>query len=60
MDLLNGHGFAVSENLPSGLDDYGNWLEGTSDPNPKTKRSTVIQIRMKPAGQKFSVEITVQ
>jgi len=60
MDLLNGHGFQVSENLPSGPEDSGNWLEGTSDPDPKTKRSIDIQIRIKPAGSAFSVEITMQ
>jgi hypothetical protein len=50
----------VSENLPSGPEDSGNWLEGTSDPDPKTKRSIDIQIRIKPAGSAFSVEITMQ
>jgi hypothetical protein len=60
MDLLNAHDYQVSENLPSAADDVGNWLLGTSEPDPKTKHKTVIRIKIRPAGQKLSVDITVE
>jgi hypothetical protein len=60
MDLLNAHDYQVRENLPMGSDDVGNWLEGTSEPDPKTKHKTVIRIKMRPAGQRLTVDITLE
>jgi hypothetical protein len=60
MDLLNAHDYQVSENLPMGSDDSGNWLLATSAADPKTKHATVIRVKMKPAGQNFEVEITME
>jgi len=60
MDLLNAHDYQVTENLPMGSDDSGNWLLATSAPDPKTKHATVIRVKIKPAGQNLEVDITMQ
>ena len=60
IELLDSNNFAASKSLPTGVEDSGNTIEGRSDPDPKTKHATVIQVKTRPSGQGFAVEITVE
>jgi hypothetical protein len=59
-DLLDTNDYRVSKGLPSGADDVGTLLLGTSEPDAKSGKRTVIRVRIKPEGENFHVEITMQ
>ena len=59
-DLLDSHGYRVNKSLSNSPAVFGSWLEGIVDPDAELGRRTVIRINIKPIGQNFDIEITVQ
>jgi len=59
-DLLDAHGYRVNKSPSNSPAVFGSWLEGTADPDTELGRKTVIWVKIKPAGQNFNIEITVQ
>jgi hypothetical protein len=59
-DLLDAHGFRVNKSPANSPEVFGSWVEGTADPDAALGRKTVIRVKIKPVGQAFQVEITVQ
>ena len=59
-DLLDAHGYRVNKSPGNSPAVFGSWVEGTADPDAEMGRKTVIWVKIKPAGQAFHVEITVQ
>jgi hypothetical protein len=59
-DLLDTNDYRVTKGLPTGPEDFGGSLLATSEPDAKTGKRNVIRVRIKPEGQDFRVEITMQ
>jgi len=59
-DLLDTNSYQVTKGLPMGPDDSGTSLQGSSEPDAKTGKKTVIRIKIRPDGGDFHVEITMQ
>jgi len=59
-DLLGAYGYHVNKSPSNSPEVFGSWVEGTADPDAELGRKTVIWVKIKPAGQNFNIEITVQ
>jgi hypothetical protein len=59
-DLLDTNNYTVTKTLPTTADEYGSSLLGSSEPEAKTGKRTVIRVRIKPEAENFHVEITMQ
>jgi hypothetical protein len=58
--LLDLHGYRVTKGSAAAADKFGNWVQGTADPDAQLGHKVVIWVKVKPAGADFDVEITVQ
>jgi len=58
--LLDAHGYHVNQSPSNSPEVFGSWIEGTADPDTELDRKTAIWVKIKPAGQNFNIEITVQ
>lgn len=59
-DLLTSHGYRVMQGLAAVPEKFGSWVQGTSDADNPLGRRTVIWITIRPAGQDFAVELSLQ
>ena len=60
IDLLDTNNYQVTKRLPVTADEYGPWVEGTSEPDAKSGKKMVIRVKIRPEGQDFRVEITME
>lgn len=60
VDLLTSNHYHVTQGASPAVDKFGSWVQGTSDAPSWPNRSVVIWIKIKPAGENFNVEVTVQ
>jgi hypothetical protein len=58
--LLAAHGYRLTQSLAAAPEKFGSWIQGTADPDTELGRKVVIWIKIKPDGQDFVVEISVQ
>jgi hypothetical protein len=59
-DLLTSHGYRVTQRLAAVPEKFGSWVQGTSDANDQLGRRIVIWVKIRPAGQDFDVELSLQ
>jgi len=58
-DLLNSHGYRVTQGLAAAPDKFGSWVRGTAGPDQYGRR-VGIWVKIRPVGQNFAVELTLQ
>jgi hypothetical protein len=59
-DLLNAHNYRVTQGLAAVPEKFGSWVHGTADPDSELGRRTVIWIKIRPFGQNFTVDLSLQ
>jgi hypothetical protein len=59
-NLLNSHGYRVTQGLAAVPEKFGSWVQGTADPDNQLGRKVVIWVKIRPAGQDFTVELSLQ
>jgi hypothetical protein len=58
--LLGSHGYRVTQGLATAPEKFGSWVQGTSDADSQLGRRVVIWVKIRPAGQDFAVELSLQ
>ena len=59
-ELLKSHGYRVTQGLAAVPEQFGSWLQATADPDSELGRRVSIWVKIKPDGQNFAVEISLQ
>jgi hypothetical protein len=59
-NLLNSHGYRVTQGLAAAPDKFGCWVQGSADTDNQPGRRVVIWIKIKPVGENFAVELSLQ
>lgn len=58
--LLTAHGYRVTQSLAAVPEKFGSWVQGSSGPDNEFGRRVVIWVKIKPAGENFTVELSFQ
>jgi hypothetical protein len=58
--LLSSHGYRVTQGLAAAPEKFGSWVQGTADAGVQPGRMVVISVKIRPAGQDFAVELSLQ
>ena len=58
--LLTAHNFRVTERLAAVPEKFGSWVQGTSGADGELGRRVVIWVKIRPAGENFTVDISLQ
>ena len=58
--LLSSHGYRVTQGLAAAPEKFGSWVQGTTDADGRLGRRVVIGVKIRPAGQDFAVELSLQ
>jgi hypothetical protein len=58
--LLDSHGYRVTQGSAAVPEKFGSWVQGTASPDNPLGRRVVIWIKIRPAGQDFAVELSMQ
>ncbi|HEY1755600.1 MAG TPA: hypothetical protein VGG72_09415 [Bryobacteraceae bacterium] len=56
--LLSSHGYRVAQGLAAAPEKFGSWVQGTGDADDG--RRLVIWVKIRPSGQDFAVELSLQ
>jgi hypothetical protein len=59
-ELLNSHGYRVKQGLAAVPEQFGSWVQATADPDSELGRTIHVWVHIKPSGQNFAVEISLQ
>ena len=59
-NLLNSHGYRVTQGLAAAPEKFGCWVHGSADADNQSGRKVVIWVKIKPAGENFAVELSLQ
>ena len=59
-NLLNSHGYRVKQGLAAVPDKFGCWVQATADPDSQLGRRVVVWVKIRPVGNDFNVELTLQ
>jgi hypothetical protein len=59
-NLLSSHGYRVNQGLAAAPEKFGSWVHASATPDSQLGRNVVISIKIKPVGQNFTVELTLQ
>jgi hypothetical protein len=59
-DLLNSHNYRVTQGLAAVPEKFGSWVLGTANPDEQLGRKVVIWVKIRPAGEDFAVDLTLQ
>jgi hypothetical protein len=59
-NLLSAHNYRVTQGLAAVPAQFGSWVQGSADADNQLGRRTVIWIKIRPAGQNFTVELSLQ
>ena len=59
-ELLNSHGYRVKQGLAAVPEQFGSWVQATADQDSELGRAVHIWVHIKPSGQNFAVEISLQ
>jgi hypothetical protein len=57
--LLSSHGYRVTQGLAAAPEKFGSWVQGTADADGQPGRR-IVGVKIRPAGQNFTVELSVQ
>jgi hypothetical protein len=58
--LLSAHNYRVTQGVSPAPAQFGSWVQGTADPDNEIGRRVAIWVKIRPAGQSFTVELTLQ
>ncbi len=58
--LLTAHGYRVTQSPAAVAEKFGAWVQGSSGPDNEFGRRVVIRVNIKPAGENFTVELSIQ
>jgi len=58
--LLTAHNYRMTQGLAAAAEKFGSWVQGTADPDRELGRKVVIWIKIRPAGENFTVEVSLQ
>jgi len=58
--LLSSHNYRVTQGLAAAPEKFGSWVQGTADADGPLGRTVVIWVKIRPAGQDFAVELSLQ
>jgi hypothetical protein len=58
--LLNAHSYRVTQGLAAVPEKFGSWVHATAGPDNDLGRRVVIWVKIRPVGQDFAVELTLQ
>ena len=59
-NLLASHGYRMTQGASAMPEKFGSWVLGTAKSDSDLGRNTSIWVKIKPAGQNFTVELTLQ
>jgi hypothetical protein len=59
-NLLSSHNYRVTQGLAAAPEKFGSWVHASATPDSQLGRNVVISIKIKPVGQNFTVELTLQ
>lgn len=59
-DLLSSRNYHVAQSPAAVPEKFGSWVQASAAPDPQLGRNVAIWIKIKPSGQDFTVELTVQ
>jgi hypothetical protein len=59
-DLFNSHNYRVTQGLAAVPEKFGSWVMGTTDQNGESGRRAVVRVKIRPVGQDFAVELSLQ
>jgi hypothetical protein len=59
-NLLNSHNYRVTQSLAAVPEKFGSWVQGSAELDGQSGRRVVIWVKIRPVGQDFAVELTVQ
>jgi hypothetical protein len=58
--LLTAHGYRVTQNPAAVAEKFGSWVQASSGPDSEFGRRVVIWVKIRPAGENFTVELSIQ
>jgi hypothetical protein len=58
--LLSSHNYRVTQGLAAAPEKFGSWVQGTAGADGPLGRRVVIWVKIRPAGQDFAVELSLQ
>ena len=58
--LLALHRYRVTQGLAAAPEQFGSWVQATADPDSQLGRRVVVWVKIRPAGNDFNVELTLQ
>ena len=59
-NLLASHGYRVTQGASAVPEQFGSWVQANAKPDPELGRNISIWVKIKPAGQNFTVELSLQ
>ena len=59
-NLLAQHGYRVTQGLAAVPEQFGSWVQASASPDTELGRKVVVWVKIKPAGQNFNVELSLQ
>jgi hypothetical protein len=59
-DLLRSHNYRVTQSASPAPAQVGSWVLGTADPDDEIGRKVAIWVKIRPVGQSFAVNLTLQ
>lgn len=59
-DLLSSHHYRVAQGVSPVPEKFGSWVQGTNDSDDELARRVVIWVKIRPVGQNFTVELSLQ
>jgi len=59
-NLLALHGYRVTQGTSAVPEKFGSWVQGNISPDPELGRKISVWVKIKPAGQNFTVELSLQ
>jgi hypothetical protein len=59
-DLFNSHNYRVTQGVSPAAEQFGSWVQASASPDTKLGRNVVIWVKIRPAGENFTVELTLQ
>ncbi len=59
-NLLSSHGYRVTQGLAAVPEKFGAWVQASSDADNQLGHRVVIWIKIRPAGQDFTVDLSLQ
>ena len=59
-NLLTSHNYKVTQGLAAVPEKFGSWVQATADQDSELRRRVVVWVKIRPDGENFAVEVTLQ